>query len=386
LIMMAIASYERTRVVEAKLVQKRTFLHLEPQEDSLDECCSSQCVRKPLKRTMSDTFVDYSFEQESDAISTTLDSPRSMVSEDFFSGSTHEEFSCSSQASDTEESVSDEHLSASATSSHSGFSPNTQNGAQVLSQQGQICFCYVAMAAPQDSTPAPTFMPASHVVSEALKYKAQAAELHAEAARLKAEAFQCEALAHASTPAMPPGQFCAMLSQGSSPALPPGQFCMPRQSSHVGASRTGQQELTTLMLRNIPNDYTREMLLALLDSEGFATKYDFVYLPMDFNRKASLGYAFVNFVSQADAELAKSVLDGFTAWKVQSPKTCKACWVESHQGLEAHIERYRSSPVMHHTVPEEFKPIVFRNGVRVPFPAPTKRVRKPRADHNGDVA
>merc|ERR1719253_290635 len=86
------------------------------------------------------------------------------------------------------------------TSSHSGFSPNTQSGAQVLSQQGQICVCYVAMAAPQDSTPAPTFMPASHVVSEALKYKAQAAELHAEAARLKAEAFQYEALAHASTP------------------------------------------------------------------------------------------------------------------------------------------------------------------------------------------
>merc|ERR1719172_157944 len=75
---------------------------------------------------MSDTFVNYSFEEESDAISTTLDSPRSMVSEDFFSGSTREEFSCSSQASDTEESVSDEHLSASATSSHSGFSPNTQ--------------------------------------------------------------------------------------------------------------------------------------------------------------------------------------------------------------------------------------------------------------------
>merc|ERR1719378_846607 len=123
-------------------------------------------------------------------------------------------------------------------------------------QQSQICFCYVAMAAHQDPTPLPPCIPASHVVSEALKYKAQAAELHAEAARLKAEALQCEALAHASTPAMPPGQFCAMSSQGSSPATPPGQFSMPRQSSHVGASRSGQQELTTLMLRNIPNDYT----------------------------------------------------------------------------------------------------------------------------------
>merc|ERR1740123_2226645 len=45
-------------------------------------------------------------------------------------------------------------------------------------------------------------------------------------------------------------------------------------------------ERTTVMLRNLPNDYTRDMLLALLDKEGFQGKYNFVYLPMDFKRMA----------------------------------------------------------------------------------------------------
>merc|ERR1719313_3040867 len=154
----------------------------------------------------------------------------------------------------------------------------------------------------------------------------------------------------------------------------------------TGKKQAHGAQLTTVMFRNIPNDYSRAMLLELLDSRGFACKYDFAYIPMDFNRNSSLGYAFVNFVSQADAEMAKNQLNGFSDWAVQSQKICQVCWGEPLQGLEAHIERYRSSPVMHNSVPDEFKPIIFKNGVRVPFPAPTKRVRKPRANHKGDVA
>ena len=50
------------------------------------------------------------------------------------------------------------------------------------------------------------------------------------------------------------------------------------------------------MLRNLPNNYTRDMFLSLLDEEGLSELYDFVYLPMDFCRDANLGYAFVNLV------------------------------------------------------------------------------------------
>merc|ERR1719379_1114593 len=51
---------------------------------------------------------------------------------------------------------------------------------------------------------------------------------------------------------------------------------------------------TSLMLRNIPNDYSRDGFMRLLDMEGFRARYDFLYLPIDFQRKASLGYCFVN--------------------------------------------------------------------------------------------
>merc|ERR1711939_809901 len=98
---------------------------------------------------------------------------------------------------------------------------------------------------------------------------------------------------------------------------------------------------------------------------------------MDFSKNACLGYAFVNFVSGTAAKDAKKCLDGFKQWKVQSSKVCQACWGEPLQGLDSHVERYRNSPVMHSSVPEEFKPIMFRDGVQVTFPAPTKRIRKP---------
>merc|ERR1711870_52323 len=39
--------------------------------------------------------------------------------------------------------------------------------------------------------------------------------------------------------------------------------------------RTEQSTLTTIMLRNLPNDCSRDMVLELLDSEGFKDRYNF---------------------------------------------------------------------------------------------------------------
>mmetsp|Transcript_123450 Transcript_123450/g.343894 ORF Transcript_123450/g.343894 Transcript_123450/m.343894 type:complete len:384 (+) Transcript_123450:49-1200(+) len=134
---------------------------------------------------------------------------------------------------------------------------------------------------------------------------------------------------------------------------------------------------TTLMLRNVPNDYTRGMLLQLLDASGFAGRFDFVYIPMDFAKMAGLGYAFVNMVSAADAERAHMVLEGFRQWSVPSSKVCHVGWSDACQGLEANIQRFRNSPIMHSRVPDDCKPAVFALGLRVPFPRPTRKLRKP---------
>lgn len=142
---------------------------------------------------------------------------------------------------------------------------------------------------------------------------------------------------------------------------------------------TGTEYFTTVMLRNVPNKYTREMLIQLMDSEGFAGKYAFVYLPVDFKTHVGLGYVFVDMTSPSQAQEVRSHFEGFSQWGLPTDKVCNVSWsVPQQQGLDAQVQRYRNSPVMHESVPESWKPLLFQRGVRVPFPEPTRKVRVPR--------
>jgi len=100
-----------------------------------------------------------------------------------------------------------------------------------------------------------------------------------------------------------------------------------------------------------------------------------VYLPIDFNTNAGFGYAFVNFSSTEHAEVFMRKMQGFKEWVMPSEKVCDVMWSKAHQGLQAHIDRYRNSPVMREGMPDEFKPVLFVKGVRVPFPPPSKKLR-----------
>jgi hypothetical protein len=158
--------------------------------------------------------------------------------------------------------------------------------------------------------------------------------------------------------------------------------CSGFGSSFMGAGEGGEidpnQPKTTLMLRNIPNSYSRDLLLELLDSKGFNGRYNLVYLPIDFSTRAGFGYAFVNFVDTEGAEEFMVQLQGFKDWMMPSDKVLDVTWSTAHQGFESHAERYRNSPVMHESVADELKPAIFFNGKRVNFPRPTKKIRAPR--------
>lgn len=56
----------------------------------------------------------------------------------------------------------------------------------------------------------------------------------------------------------------------------------------------GKDKRTTLMLRNIPNKYTLQNLVDEINP-SFWGKYDYINLPIDYERKLNLGYAFINF-------------------------------------------------------------------------------------------
>jgi hypothetical protein len=148
--------------------------------------------------------------------------------------------------------------------------------------------------------------------------------------------------------------------------------------NNVSKSALPSATRTSVMMRNIPNDLTRDMLVALLDEQGFAGDYNLVYLPMDFQTHFSLGYAFINFFTKDGAERLYNHFVGFTAWPQESVKVCAMSWSDL-DGLQDHVDRYRNSPVQHPSVPDKFKPALFgRNGERIEFPSPTKRIRPPR--------
>mmetsp|Transcript_7672 Transcript_7672/g.12197 ORF Transcript_7672/g.12197 Transcript_7672/m.12197 type:complete len:340 (+) Transcript_7672:71-1090(+) len=145
--------------------------------------------------------------------------------------------------------------------------------------------------------------------------------------------------------------------------------------------KEASEQRTTVMLRNVPNNYTRDMLHALLDEEGFSGQYDFLYLPMDFDRRANLGYAFANLVDEEAAAAFWEAFDGFNRWCLPTSKVCQVRWSGPLQGLMSHLERYRNSPVMHPSVPDEYRPMIFSAGVRQAFPPPTRSLKPPQEKH-----
>lgn len=157
----------------------------------------------------------------------------------------------------------------------------------------------------------------------------------------------------------------------------------PRQSKAAPTVEETEGR-TTVMLRNLPNNYTRDMLLELIDGLGFKAQYDFLYLPIDFQTQACLGYAFVNLVDPGVVPAFWRAFEGFSNWSLPSRKVCYISWSGPHQGLEAHISRYRNSPVMHPEVGDECKPLIFRDGIRAIFPPPTKSIRPPRVRKRSD--
>jgi hypothetical protein len=133
---------------------------------------------------------------------------------------------------------------------------------------------------------------------------------------------------------------------------------------------------TTVMFRNIPNKYTREMLVKQLE-ENLKGEFDFVYLPIDFKNQCNVGYAFINFRT---IEACQSFMDSFNGMEVckclpglNSRKITEVTPARV-QGFEENVQRLRNSPVMRElTHRPEWMPLIFdENGDELPFPQPER--------------
>merc|ERR1711972_269763 len=75
-------------------------------------------------------------------------------------------------------------------------------------------------------------------------------------------------------------------------------------------SESSDAERTTLLLRNLPDKYTRAMFIDLLEREGFGSAYGFLYVPIDFKTKAPLGYALLDFAEPSMLQRFRGVFHG----------------------------------------------------------------------------
>lgn len=147
------------------------------------------------------------------------------------------------------------------------------------------------------------------------------------------------------------------------------------------SKQSSSTEATTIILRNMPIECTRDVLLQILKAEGFGKAFDFLHVPVDFQTWQCLGYAILNLASHELALRVQEHFTSFTRWPFPSDKVCEVAWNCPHQGLATHIDRYRNSPLMHFSVSDEYRPVLFKAGVRKAFPAPTTRTRAPRIRH-----
>ncbi|CAK0884914.1 unnamed protein product, partial [Prorocentrum cordatum] len=165
--------------------------------------------------------------------------------------------------------------------------------------------------------------------------------------------------------------FAPRLAQtaGESPVSP--ALGIPQQSL------TKSQAKTTAMLRNLPCSYTRGELIRDLDRKGFAGGYDFVYVPMDFERELCKGFGFVNFTTE---EQLREFIKEFEGRQLHasSPKVC-AVTMSRAQGLRANILRFRNSPVMDSEVPDASSRLSSRAGAWCP--SPSRQGASPHSGH-----
>ncbi|CAE7519537.1 ML2 [Symbiodinium natans] len=125
---------------------------------------------------------------------------------------------------------------------------------------------------------------------------------------------------------------------------------------------------TTLCVFGWGQDCSVEFVAKMLKANELLHKVNFLYMPMDFRRQVSFGEVFVNAISPSAAGDLWESLKG--EYQVR--------WASKVQGLSALIQKYRNFSVMHHDVPDEAKPRLYVSGARIPFPAPTKKLTRPR--------
>mmetsp|Transcript_13595 Transcript_13595/g.40509 ORF Transcript_13595/g.40509 Transcript_13595/m.40509 type:complete len:294 (-) Transcript_13595:62-943(-) len=100
------------------------------------------------------------------------------------------------------------------------------------------------------------------------------------------------------------------------------QYAAPTRHASEAMNNDPALRFKTLMIRNIPCRIDRDELVRVIDKQGFAGRYDFVYVPQSHRPKANIGYAFVNLVDEADEDAFTLAFNNFRFEGTMSQKIC----------------------------------------------------------------
>ncbi|CAK0875653.1 unnamed protein product [Prorocentrum cordatum] len=90
-------------------------------------------------------------------------------------------------------------------------------------------------------------------------------------------------------------------------------------------------------------------------------------LPIDFESGYHVGYSFVNLIASEDAVRFMEVFSGFNDWKPRRDhRICAVGWA-AIQGFLANVERFETKQLTMDGLPEEYKPVLFRDGEQISF-------------------
>ena len=101
---------------------------------------------------------------------------------------------------------------------------------------------------------------------------------------------------------------------------------------------TLEERRTILMIKNVPNKFTKDIFLSIFNKE-FEDKFDLFLLPTDIKEKKNYGYAFINFINPLDIIYFFYRFNGKKWPNTNSVKICEIVFSKI-QGINKMIKHY----------------------------------------------
>ena len=122
-----------------------------------------------------------------------------------------------------------------------------------------------------------------------------------------------------------------------------------------------EDKRTTIMIKNIPNKFNKELLLSIIN-QHFKGTYDLFILPTDINKYKNFGYAFINFTSSYYIPYFYYMFNGKMWSSTNSKKICELTYSKV-QGKENLLGHY---PIKIVYVNEEAKNVIPKQKYIIP--------------------